>query len=83
MEYKYKKAREDLGISLRELVSWINDDLREHGKQVTITQLYRIEEGLRKRYDIITMVAEKYYRKIYSRWEKDKQIEELDKKYGG
>ncbi len=83
MDYKYKRAREELKISLGQLVNWINEDLAELGKTISIHQLFRIEEGLRKRYDVRTMIAEKYYHRIYSRWKKEQQIKEVDEKYGG
>ena len=83
MDYKYKRAREELGISLDQLVGWINEELAEVGQTISRSGLFRIEEGIREKYDIKTIVATKWYKMIFSRWEREQKVKEINERYGG
>ena len=83
VDSKYKRAREELGITLKVLRGWINEDLATVNQHISLGTLFYIEQGMRKRYDIKYTVAMKYYGKIFAKWDRDRKIKEIDKKYGG
>lgn len=83
MDIKYKQAREKLKISLKQMVSWINDDLAEVNQNITVPVLFRIEEGIRRKHDIKTVVSEKWYKRLVGKLEYEKKVKEIYEKYGG
>lgn len=83
MDRKYKRAREELGIPLHEVLDRINKDLAETNTRMTTTCLFRIEEDIRKRRDVKSAVALKYYNRIYEHWERQQKLKAIDEKYGG
>jgi hypothetical protein len=83
IDSKYKRAREELGITLKVLAGWINEDLAMVNQHISVVSLFEIEQNHRKKYDIKFTVAMKYYGKIFAKWERDRKIKEIDQKYGG